>query len=77
LVKLSSKAKQEEIKDRFILAAFVGWQMGAGGNKVTFGTYLTRLGISSEPPQRVDSQDKEVEAKKLSRMGVKARKIKK
>jgi hypothetical protein len=35
------------------VAAFIGWQTRTG-DKVTFSSYLSRLGISDEPYQRSD-----------------------
>ncbi len=48
LVRLIIEAKKEETKERLRLAAFIGWQMGAGG-KIKFGAYLRRLHLSDEP----------------------------
>jgi len=42
-----SKLKQEEEKERFILGAWIGFQMGAGGDK-NFGEYLYSLGLMEE-----------------------------
>ena len=41
------KAKHDDIKEKFTLAAFVGFQMGAGGDK-NFGQYLEGLGLGEE-----------------------------
>lgn len=41
------KAKQEEVREKFILAAFVGFQMGAAGDK-NFSQYLESLGLLEE-----------------------------
>jgi len=75
--------KQEEAKEKYILAAFVGWQMGAGGKK-NFGEYLRHLGLSDETSQQVGSQKREDvallqkrEDATLSRMGIKAKRVKK
>ena len=38
------KARQEESQDKFIMSAFIGWQMGAGAGK-RFGEYLEELGL--------------------------------
>jgi len=70
LPNLLVKARREEADERFTLAAFVGWQLGAGGKK-TFGEYLYSLGLSDKPSQGVDSQKQE--DMKLSRMGIEAR----
>jgi len=75
LVKLSSAATRERAKDETVLAAFIGWQMGAGGKK-TFGGYLRHLGLSDELPQHEVSQERDDSM--LSRMGIKkAKKVKK
>lgn len=76
LVKISSEARRAEAKEKFVLAAFVGFQMGAGG-KGTFGSYLSRLKLSDEPAQHIGPQSKEAEAERLSRMGIKVRTVKK
>lgn len=79
LESLIFKAKYEELQEKFILAAFVGWQLGAAGKK-TFGEHLVVLGLSDKTPQ--DDNQKEsaqrVEPQKsqdvkLSRMGIKAK----
>ncbi len=43
---------KEEVRERFVLSAFVGWQMGAGPG-VKFGDYLRALGLvdETEKPQ--------------------------
>ena len=80
---LLTRVNHEEAKDKFILAAFIGWQMGAAGNK-TFKEHLRNLGLSDEPPQLTDSRRDEDasiaqkrEDKVLSRMGIKAKRVKK
>ena len=58
------------------MAAFVGWQMGAGGEK-KFGEYLYSLGLSDEPPQQPDTQtveEKEDDTEALRQMGIEVRK---
>lgn len=70
------KASQDEAREKFILSAFVGWQMGAAGEK-TFGEYLSYLGLSDEPPKRVESQNKEDDTEALRRMGIEVKKVKK
>lgn len=75
MVKLSLKAKQEGEKERLILAAFVGWQMGAAGQK-TLGQYLCDLGLSSEPPRAAKPQGSLDDTEKLRRMGIKVKKVK-
>ena len=75
LIKLSSKARQEEAKEDLILAAFIGFQLGAGGKK-TFEEYLKHLNLSEQPSQSPGSRDKDDDMA-LSRMGIKAKKVKK
>lgn len=38
------EAEREDVRERFILSAFIGWQMGAGAGK-KFGEYLEGLGL--------------------------------
>jgi len=38
------EARQDEAKEKFILSAFAGWQMGAGAPK-KLGEYLEELGL--------------------------------
>lgn len=66
LIRLSLKAKQEEEKARLILAAFVGWQMGAAGDK-TLGDYLAHLGLADKPTPKAPVDDTAM----LKRMGIK------
>lgn len=44
---------REEVKTKskgeMMMAAFIGWQLGAGG-RVTFPQYLRRLGIEEDNP---------------------------
>ncbi|MBA7569921.1 hypothetical protein ES708_11663 [subsurface metagenome] len=47
LLRLLSKVEQDEIKERFIQSAFIGWQMGAGSGK-KFGEYLGEIGLSEK-----------------------------
>ncbi len=70
------EARQEEIKEKFILSAFIGWQMGAAGEK-TFGDYLSHLGLSDKPPQQKDTQDAPDDTAALERMGIEVKKVKK
>jgi len=44
---LLSEVKQEEAKERLIENAFIGFQMGSGGDK-TFGAYLESLGLKEK-----------------------------
>jgi len=45
MVKLALKIKHEEAREKLILAAFVGFQMGAGGDK-NFKQYLESLDLA-------------------------------
>jgi len=76
LVSLLSEVRREEAEEKFTLAAFVGWQMGAGGNK-TFGQYLKHLlpDLPGEPIQPAKPQKRQDEI--LSRMNIKAKRVKK
>lgn len=65
LVRLSVDARNEKAKDEFILAAFLGHQLGAGGQK-DFPTYLKELGLSNEAP----SQPKAVTDGELASIGI-------
>ncbi len=65
---MSADSRREEANERLILAAFVGWQMGAGG-KSTFGDYLSGLGLSGEAPQP-KAVDQGTADAKLKRMGI-------
>ena len=44
LVKLLAIIREKEGKDRLIQSAFIGFQLGAGGDK-TFGAYLESWGL--------------------------------
>jgi len=60
---LLTEAKQEEGKEKLILSAFIGWQMGAGAGK-KFGEYLEDLGLSDKKtPQETKLTAKEAIAK--------------
>ncbi len=76
LQNLLLKAKWEETRETYIQSAFVGWQMGAAGDK-TFGSYLSHLGLSDELPQSVESQKKGDNTEVLARMGIVAKKVEK
>lgn len=69
LIKYLLKVRQDEVNEKFVLAAFVGFQMGAAGGEKTFGEYLYALGLSDKLPQQV--RGKVDETRKLARMGVK------
>lgn len=73
LTRLSAKVRQTEAKEKFVLAAFIGFQLGAGG-KQTFGEYLKHLKLSEQPTQSPSSGNDDMA---LSRMGIKAKKVKK
>ena len=81
LITLSAKARQEEAKERLVLAAFVGWQMGArikregesGSEAYPFAEHLARLGLSERPVQSHGAGD---DTMALSRMGIKVKKVK-
>lgn len=72
LQKLLVKAKLDEAKGKLILAAFVGFQMGAAG-KMTYKEYLSHLGLSDEPLGRVDPRSRADEDARLARMGIVAK----
>jgi len=50
LIELLSEVKIAETKERMIESAFIGFQMGAGGNK-PFGKYLESLGLADSKPE--------------------------
>lgn len=53
---MAEKIRQAEAKDRMIIAAFIGWQMGAGGKK-SFRQYLKSLGLESKPEVKVSAEE--------------------
>jgi hypothetical protein len=55
LVELILKAKKEDVKERLIVAAFIGFQMGASGEK-NFGEYLEGMGLK-DIPQTMTAHD--------------------
>lgn len=55
-----SKARQDEIQEKLISAAFIGWQIGAGAGK-RFGEYLEELGLTEK--QVTKTEGKEMTAK--------------
>lgn len=67
------KVRQEEVKEKFILSAFIGWQMGAGGDK-KFGDYLKELGLlegqaeSSPEPQGLSAKEAVAKAEEILRL---------
>lgn len=57
------KVRNEETKEKFILSAFIGWQMGAGPGK-RFGEYLESLGLLGEQvPTELTPRTNELDAK--------------
>ena len=79
LKRLLVEAKQEESKEKLILAAFVGWQMGAGGGNKKFGEYLGELGLSDglgKPAQEANPQNVVDDTAALKRMGIEVKKVK-
>lgn len=75
-MKLLRKEKQEVVKEKFTLAAFTAFQLGAGGDKGTFGDYLAKLGLSERQPQQAKPEDKD-DSIALARIGIKVKKVKK
>lgn len=64
----------EEGKERLVIAAFIGFQLGAAGKK-TFKAYLNELGLSGDAPQSVAPvYDRKASDARLNRMGVKPKK---
>lgn len=53
---------REEIRDKFIISAFIAWQMGAGAG-MKFGEYLEGIGLSEKQPVAETPEDKELTAK--------------
>lgn len=74
LQKLLGKAKLDEAKRELVLAAFVGFQMGAAGKK-TYGEYLRHLGLSDEPLGRGEQRNKADGDARLAHMGIVAKKV--
>lgn len=78
------EARREEADEKLILAAFVGWQLGAAGKK-TFGEYLEALGLSDKAPQdgsqKEQTQAQRIEQQKsqdtkLTHMDIEVKKVK-
>jgi hypothetical protein len=46
------------------VAAFIGWQSGAGGDK-DFNDYLRSLNLTEKPPTMSDEDRKQIAAKSL------------
>ena len=76
LIRLLRKEKQEAVKEKFIVAAFTAFQLGAGGDNKTFGDYLVHLGLSEKQPQKVGPQEED-DTLALARIGIKVKKVKK
>ena len=55
MLQLTGRRAQQEAeagaKDKFIVAAFLAFQLGAAGEGKTFGDYLRHLGLSDEPAE--------------------------
>jgi len=73
LLKLLSKVKEDEIKERFIQGSFIAWQMGAGAGK-KFGEYLRELGLQEgqaetmPPAQDLTKEQAIAKAEEILRM---------
>lgn len=63
----------DRVKEEFTLAAFIGWQMGAGGKK-RFGEYLNHLGLSDEGTLN-NLGEKRDNTGALARMGIVPKKV--
>lgn len=73
---MSDDARMEEGKERLVLAAFVGFQLGAAGKK-TFREYLNELGLSGDAPQSVAPVvDRKADDARLKRHGIVRKKSK-
>jgi len=55
-VKHLSEVKHSEAKERMIENAFIGFQMGAAGDK-TFGAYLESLGLKEKTLEPMTARD--------------------
>lgn len=81
IVGLTVKANKEEAEERLTLAAFVGFQMGAGKQK-NFMEYLRSLGIDStdtkpkQKPRRKKPAGKDESLGRLKMMGIVPEKVK-
>lgn len=56
--------KAEQSKQMMIAASFAAWQTGAG-EKMTFGLYLKRLGLSDSEPELTAEQKQILTARGL------------
>lgn len=71
---MSADARMQEGNERLRLAAYVGWQLGAAGNK-TFSEYLHEQELFEESPQTIKPVfDKAATDARLNRMGIKPKK---
>ncbi len=69
LHRLAAEARREEVKEKFTIAAFIGWQMGASlkvpgepeGASNTFQDHLVKLGLADkmvkEPTTPTEPED--------------------
>lgn len=70
LIKVIIRAREKEETSRLIVAAFIGWQMGAGDKK-SFSAYLDSLGLSGEPRESTEPLiDKQTVDAKLKGLGI-------
>jgi len=53
---MAEEIKKSEAKDRMVIAAFIGWQMGAGGKK-SFSRYLKSLGLDLKEKVKTSKQE--------------------
>jgi len=73
LVKLLSEVRHEEAKERLIESAFIGFQMGAGGEN-TFGQYLESLGLKEKTVEEPTMSSKDIATlKRLARVSEKGK----
>ncbi len=49
-MEIIGEAKREEYKEKLIMGAWIGYQMGAGGDK-NFGDYLGHWGLLESSPK--------------------------
>jgi len=56
--------KREEARQQMTVAAFIGWQSGAGGDK-DFNDYLRSLNLTDKPPTMSDEERKKVAEKNI------------
>ena len=63
--KIVEQRVKEEIRANYIYAAFIGWQMGAGGKK-NFPQYLQYLKITGESKKMTVKERKVLKSKALA-----------